>query len=44
VVGHASQVLAFSPDGSIRVVYPFGTRQADWKHDIPLLAAAGSNS
>lgn len=40
VVGHASQVLAFSPDGSIRVVYPFGTRQADWKHDIPKLAAA----
>ncbi len=40
VVGHASQVLAFSPDGSIRVIYPFGTRQADWKHDIPKLAAA----
>jgi len=44
VVGHASQVLAFSPDGRIRVIYPFGTRQADWKHDIPRLAAAGSDS
>ena len=40
IVGHASQVLAFSPDGSIRVIYPFGTRQSDWKHDIPKLAAA----
>jgi len=44
VVGHASQVLGFSPDASIRVIYPFGTRQADWLHDIPRLAAAGSES
>jgi protein SCO1/2 len=36
-VGHAAQVLAFSPDGPARVVYPFGTRQADWAHDLPLL-------
>lgn len=42
VVGHASQVIGFSPDGSTRVVYPFGTRQADWKHDIPKLIAAGA--
>lgn len=41
IVGHASQVIGFSPDGAIRVVYPFGTRQADWKHDIPKLIAAG---
>jgi protein SCO1/2 len=38
LVGHASQVLAFPPDGSIRVIYPFGTRQADWRHDLPKLA------
>ena len=38
LVGHASQVLAFSPDGAVRVVYPFGTRQADWQHDLPRLA------
>ncbi|MGH7543404.1 MAG: SCO family protein [Gemmatimonadota bacterium] len=38
-VGHAAQVLAFSPDGPARVVYPFGTRQADWAHDLPLLIA-----
>ena len=38
-VGHAAQVLAFSPDGPARVVYPFGTRQADWAHDLPLLVS-----
>jgi protein SCO1/2 len=36
-VGHAGQVIAFSPDGVARYVYPFGTRQADWAHDLPLL-------
>ena len=37
-VGHAAQVIAFTPDDSAHVVYPFGTRQADWVHDLPLLA------
>jgi protein SCO1 len=37
-VGHAAQVIAFTPDDSAHVVYPFGTRQADWMHDLPLLA------
>jgi protein SCO1/2 len=37
-VGHAGQVLAFSPSGPATVAYPFGTRQADWVHDLPLLA------
>ncbi len=36
-VGHASQVIAFPPGDSFRVVYPFGTRQADWQHDLPRL-------
>jgi protein SCO1/2 len=36
-VGHAAQVIAFTPDNQAHVVYPFGTRQADWDHDIPLL-------
>jgi protein SCO1 len=36
-VGHASQVIAFTPDDSAHVLYPFGTRQADWDHDLPLL-------
>jgi len=38
VVGHAAQMIAFTPDGRTRVDYPFGTRQADWAHDLPLLA------
>jgi protein SCO1 len=41
-VGHASQVIAFAPDGSLRIVYPFGTRQTDWAHDLPKLARIGS--
>lgn len=40
-VGHAAQVLAFTADGRARVVYPFGTRQSDWAHDLPLLVAGG---
>ncbi|HEX6105837.1 MAG TPA: SCO family protein [Gemmatimonadales bacterium] len=36
-VGHAAQVLAYTPDNLLRVQYPFGTRQSDWAHDIPLL-------
>lgn len=36
-VGHAAQVIAFTPDDIGRVVYPFGTRQADWMVDIPKL-------
>ncbi len=36
-VGHASQVIAFGADGRTTVVYPFGTRQADWTHDLPRL-------
>ena len=37
VVGHASQVIAFPPGDGVRVIYPFGTRQADWQHDLPKL-------
>jgi len=40
-VGHAAQVIAFTPDGRARVVYPFGTRQADWAHDLPRLVGEG---
>ena len=37
-VGHAAQVIAFSPsDNRAHVVYPFGTRQRDWAHDLPKL-------
>jgi protein SCO1/2 len=36
-VGHAAAVVAFTPDGWARAMYPFGIRQADWAHDIPKL-------
>lgn len=36
-MAHASQVLVFAPDGLGYSVYPFGTRQADWIHDLPIL-------
>jgi protein SCO1/2 len=37
LVGHAAAVVAFTPDGLARAMYPFGIRQADWAHDIPKL-------
>jgi len=40
-VGHAAQVLAFTPDDSLRVIYPFGIRQQDWADDIPKLVRVG---
>ena len=33
-VGHASQLIAYQPDGQARIVYPFGTRQSDWTRDL----------
>lgn len=38
-VGHPAQIFAFGPAGPARVVYPFGTRQVDWAHDLPRLLA-----
>jgi protein SCO1/2 len=37
LIGHPAAVLAFGRDGLARVRYPFGVRQADWLHDLPLL-------
>lgn len=37
IIGHASQILAFGVDDTARIAYPFGTRQADWAHDLPRL-------
>lgn len=37
LVGHAAQVIAFGRDNVAYVAYPFGTRQDDWAHDLPLL-------
>lgn len=40
-VGHSATVIAYTRDGRGRVMYPFGTRQRDWAHDLPLLVAYG---
>jgi protein SCO1/2 len=37
LMGHAAQVMAFTADNRAHVLYPSGTRQVDWAHDIPLL-------
>jgi protein SCO1/2 len=36
-VGHSAHVIAFTKDNLAHVIYPFGTRQADWAHDLPML-------
>lgn len=36
-VGHAAQVLAFSPDDSLRTEYPGGFTMDDWANDLPRL-------
>jgi len=36
-VGHMAWVIAITPDDQTRLMYPFGTRQEDWAHDIPLI-------
>jgi protein SCO1 len=38
-VGHATQMIMYGPDGTARIVYPFGTRQSDWTRDLPRLLA-----
>lgn len=37
-MGHAAQVLAFTPDDSLRTEYPSGFKVADWVNDLPKLA------
>jgi len=39
VVGHGAAVIGIVGD-SVRVLYPFGIRQADWMEDLPQLVAA----
>jgi len=41
-VAHGAAVLTFTPDDSLRVLYPFGTRQQDFAKDIPLLLKVGA--
>jgi protein SCO1/2 len=36
-IGHAAQVLAFTPDDSLRAEYPSGFSIGDWADDLPRL-------
>lgn len=36
-IGHTAAVFAFTRDDLAHVIYPFGIRQQDWTHDLPLL-------
>ncbi len=36
-MGHAAQVLAYTPDDSLRAEYPSGFNVEDWVNDIPQL-------
>jgi len=38
-VGHASQVVVFTPDNQAHLAYPFGVRQEAWTLDLPKLVA-----
>ena len=40
-VAHGAAVLTFTPDDSLRVLYPFGTRQQDFAADVQKLLAFG---
>lgn len=41
-MGHAGQVIAYAPDGLSYTEYPFGTRQTQWVHDLPILLNVGA--
>ena len=41
-VGHATQVIVFTPDNLAHVEYPFGTRQSDWARVLPRLSRGAS--
>ena len=36
-VGHVAQIMAVTGDGMIRLAYPGGIRQSDWRNDLPAL-------
>lgn len=38
-MGHAGQVIAYAPNGLSYTQYAFGTRQSEFAHDLPILAA-----
>jgi protein SCO1 len=38
-VGHAAQVIAYTPDDEAHLAYPSGVRQQDWTADLPRMMA-----
>jgi len=34
-VGHAAQIIAYTPDDLAHLQYPFGVRRQDWQADLP---------
>jgi protein SCO1/2 len=42
LVGHATPVVVFTADGLATRMYPAGTRQQDWRRDLPKLVAEGA--
>ncbi len=34
-VGHAAQIIAYTPDDRSHLQYPFGVRRQDWEADLP---------
>jgi protein SCO1/2 len=36
-VGHAAQIMAYTPDNQAHVLYPAGVRREDWVNDLPRL-------
>lgn len=34
-VGHAAQIIAYTPDDQAHLQYPFGVRRQDWTADLP---------
>ena len=41
-VAHGAAIMAFTPDDSLRILYPFGIRQQDLAKDLPLLLRIGA--
>lgn len=41
LVGHATPIVVFGADGPARRMYPAGTRQQDWRRDLPELVTRG---
>lgn len=41
-VGHAAQIIAYTPDDQSHLQYPFGVRSQDWEADLPRMVETWS--